>query len=66
MTDLQKQAVIAFAESNMRLSEAARALHYHHNSIDHHLRAVKNKTGLDPRNFFDLQKLYAMAKGEDE
>jgi sugar diacid utilization regulator len=41
------------------------ATHYHLNTIKHHLAKVKEDTGLDPKNFFDLQKLYAMAKGED-
>ena len=65
MTDLQKQAVIAFAEAGMNAQEAAKATHYHFNTIKYHLGNAKKNTGLDPRNFFDLQKLYAMAKGED-
>ena len=65
LTDLQRNAVIAFAEADMSASRAATATHYHLNTIKHHLAKVKEETGLDPRNFFDLQKLYAMAKGED-
>lgn len=65
LTDLQRNAVIAFAEAGMSAGKAAKATHYHYHTITHHLTAVKNRTGLDPRDFFDLQKLYAMAKGED-
>ena len=65
MNDLQKAVVIAFAECGMRAQKTARVMHYHRNNIVVHLGNIKKKTGLDPRNFFDLQKLYAMAKGED-
>lgn len=65
MTDAQKNAVIVFAEAGMNAQKAAKATHYHFNTIKYHLENAKKNTGLDPRNFFDLQKLYAMAKGED-
>lgn len=61
LTELQRNAVIAFAEAGMNANQAAKATHYHHNTIRFHLDNVKKQTGLDPRNFFDLQELYKIA-----
>lgn len=63
MTDVQKTVVKAYAEQSMNTRTTAKALHYHPNNIYEHLNRVREKTGLDPRNFFDLIKLYDMATG---
>ena len=36
-------------------------MNYHRNYIYYHVKRVQNKTGLDPYDFFDMQKLYAEA-----
>jgi sugar diacid utilization regulator len=64
MNDLQKSVVIAFAENDMTIYRTAQAMHYHRNNIHCHLRRVREKTGLDPYNFFDLIKLYEMATAD--
>lgn len=66
MTELQQLVVIAFAKSNMRIDVAAREMNCHRNNILYHLQQIHDKTGLNPRNFFDLIKLYEIAtKGEE-
>ena len=57
MTDKQKLCVLAYADNNMSLKATAEKLFYHYNTIDHHLKAVYSKTGLNPKNFYDLCKL---------
>ena len=60
MTELDVRMVLAFAENNMRVSHTARKTFYHHNTVDYHLGKVKQETGLDPHNFYDLGKLVKM------
>lgn len=64
MTDIQKTIVKAFAENNMNTEAAAKKTFRHRNSVYVHLNLIQRKTGLDPRNFFDLIKLYEMAMEE--
>lgn len=64
MNDLQKSVIIAFAENGMNVEKTARVMHYHRSNIIYHLENVEKKTGLNPRNFFDLIKLYELATGE--
>lgn len=61
LTDLQKSVIIALAENGMRVTKAARAMHYNPNTIKYHVAAIKKKTKLDPQNFFELIKLYEAA-----
>ena len=63
MTEIDAIVILAFARCSMNANETARKLAYNHNSIHYHLNKVKDHTGLDPRNFFDLHELYQMATG---
>lgn len=56
------EAILAFADGNMRVCEAAQIMHVAHFSISYHLDRVKSITGLDPRKFYDLAKLVLIAK----
>lgn len=64
MNDLQKSVIIALADNDMGVERAAKAMHYHHNTVMYHIENIYKKTGLNPRCFFDLAKLYEMATGE--
>lgn len=57
MSPLDKGVVMAFAEANMKPGGASKQYHMSHNGVYYHLLSVKVKTGLDPKNFFDLCKL---------
>lgn len=57
MNETDKEILIAFAKFNMNVCETARVLVYHRNNIDYHLQRIKEKTGLNPKCFFDLVKL---------
>ena len=65
MTDKQKEVVIAMAENDLSVTRAARATFYHHNTIQFHCVQIQKQTGLNPRNFFDMMKLYQMATEEE-
>jgi len=66
MTETQRAIIKAFAEHNMNTAATAKALFFHSNNIYEHLNRVKEKTGLDPRNFFDLHELYKIATTGEE
>lgn len=61
MNELDAKIIVVFARGNMNRAVVCRKLHYAPNTICYHLDRVKKITGLDPRNFFDLHELYAIA-----
>lgn len=54
--------VIAMANHNMNVTDVARAIFAHRNTVLYHLDKVKRQTGLDPRRFYDLVELVKMAQ----
>ena len=64
LSELQKAAIIAYAESGMNSAQAAASTGYHPESLMYHLRNVRKATGLNYTNFFDLIHLYQMATGD--
>ena len=61
LTDTQKEIIRAFAESGMNRTEASRQLFKHYNTVYYQLIRIKEKTGLNPWDFFDLHELLRMA-----
>lgn len=66
MNYLQRKIVIAMCQNDMNASRVARTERYHSNTILYHLDQIKKITGLNPKSFFDLIKLYEMATKEEE
>ncbi len=54
------ETVLAFAEHDMTVQRTAKEGFLHYNTVLYRLSRVKDKTGLDPRNFYDLVKLVQM------
>lgn len=65
MDERDKAIIIALAEHNMRIGEAAEAVFMHRNTVVYHFEKIKRLTGLDPRNFYDLIKLVSMVTGKE-
>lgn len=57
LKDEEIQTVNKFFEKNLNLSEAARDLYIHRNTLVYHLEKLQKKTGLDIRNFDDALTL---------
>lgn len=57
MSDKQKEIIISFAKNDMNISRTAKDLYYSNASIHYHFAQIKQRTGLDPRRFYDLLKL---------
>ena len=64
LSDMDIECVLAYAEHDMRVKAAAEKMHYHGNTIRYHLAAVEEKTGYDPRKFYELVRIVGMIKGE--
>lgn len=54
--------VMAMANHNVNVTDVARAIFTHRNTVLYHLNKVKRQTGLDPRRFYDLVELVRMAQ----
>lgn len=63
--ELNCKIILAFAECNMNRIETAKKLNcIHRNTILYRFEDIYIKTGLNPKNFYDLIKLVDIAKGE--
>jgi sugar diacid utilization regulator len=50
------------ANHNMNVTDVARAIFAHRNTVLYHLNKVQQQTGLAPRRFYDLVELVKMAQ----
>lgn len=64
LTPMDKEIVMNFAEANMKPGLAVSKHHVSYNNVYYHLLSVRVKTGLDPKNFYDLCKLVEMITKE--
>lgn len=58
LTERQSDVVSALAFASMNVSEATRMLGCARNNVLWHIAKIKEKTGLNPLDFFDLYELY--------
>ena len=65
VNELDKETVIALAKNNMNTTDTANQLGLHRNTVLYRYDRMRNRTGLDARNFYDLCKLVNMATGKD-
>lgn len=57
LTSTDKECVVAYARSNMSVRKAGEFVHLNTNTVDYHLVKVLNKTGKNPKKFFELIEL---------
>ena len=60
MEDRDKKLLKTYAAHNMNVRETGHAVYLHCNSIRYRFQLIQRETGLNPRNFYDLEKLLAM------
>lgn len=53
----------ALAEENLNMTRAAKNISYSYNTVAWHRKRIKENTGLDPCNFYDMVKLLKMIDG---
>ena len=66
LKEKDKAIILALADNGMKWKVAARAIDMHYNSVAYRMDRIYDKTGLDPRNFYDLHKLVEMAREDKE
>lgn len=64
ITPIRRAIILALADCRMRVNAAAKMLYINHTSALYHIKIIKNITGKDARNFYDLVELVRMVKGE--
>lgn len=62
MTVNQAEVIMALAENGLREHRAAQKMYRHRSTVEFHVGNIKKQTGLDPLDFYDMQKLLPMAK----
>lgn len=66
LTEKEKEVILGFANGNMNIGECARLMYVHRNTIYYHLKNIKEKTGLDPQDFYGLCGLVEKVNQEDK
>lgn len=56
--------ILALADNKMNVSEVSRQLYMHRNTVAYHITRIRQITGKDPLNFYDLYRLVMLAKEE--
>lgn len=62
MTVEQAEVIQALADNGLRSTRAAKVMYRHRNTIVFHIDNIRKQTGLDPLDFYDMQKLLPMAQ----
>ena len=65
MEDRDKKLLKTYAENSMSMKKTGDAVYLHYNSIRYRFRLIQRETGLNPRNFYDLEKLLAMISTQE-
>ena len=62
LTKMQAAVVLAFAHNAMRYKPTCEVLYLHENSVRYNLDKAHERTGKNPRDFFELYELVQIAK----
>ena len=62
MTVLEAKIIVALAKHNLRAVPAAKETFMSRNTLCYHVDKIRENTGLDPFNFYDMEWLIAKAK----
>ena len=60
----QRKIILSLANHNMTASEVARELYMHRNTVIYNTRRIREITGKDPMNFYDLHDLVMLVQAE--
>ena len=62
MTLRQAETIVSLAKNNMNARATARTMFVHHQTVIYNIKMIRRNTGLNPLDFYDLQKLLPMAE----
>ena len=64
LTEAQEQIIVAMCDNRLNMSEVGRKLYMTTGAVQWNCNNIKKKTGYDPRDFWDMQKLLELMKGK--
>ncbi len=56
--------IIGLADNGMSIEAVSRKIHMHRNTVRYHIDKIKRITGLDPKDFHQLNELLRYVTGE--
>ena len=62
MTELQAKIIVSLAKNRLKTAEVARAENYHVNTVKYHVDKIREQTGRDPLDFYDMCQLLPEAE----
>lgn len=62
MTIQQAEIIIAYADNSMSRTATAKSLFHAKSTIDYQMQKIRENTGKDPKNFYDLCDLLPIAR----
>ena len=65
LTEQEVKIIKAMVQCNMKVKPAANSIPASHMYIRYNIEKLKRRTGLDPRRFLDLMKLYQMVEEQE-
>lgn len=60
LTDIERETILSYAECDMNANKACRAAFVTRNGFQYRLKIIREKTGLNPKCFYDLIELVDM------
>lgn len=63
MNDLETRIILLMADCDMNITDTAKVMYVHRNTVVYHIDKIKRKTGLNPTKFYDLCQLVTMSRG---
>ena len=57
MNNKEKEVIRNLCDCNMNVSQTARVMHCHRNTVEYYMEKIRKSTGLEPLRFYDLVKL---------
>lgn len=66
LTDSEILTILALARNGLNKGKVAKERYYSWNSIDSQAKKIKQKTGLDPCDYYDMGKLLGLIGGNSD
>ena len=61
-----RETLMALADHGLRIADAAQSIYLSRNALVHRVKVIRDATGLNPLDFWDMQKLVEMYSDEEE
>ena len=61
MTIVQAEVIKKLAKNNLNVTDTAKDMIMHRNTVYHHIQMIRRNTSLNPLNFYDLCELLRKA-----